>query len=121
MSRRIEYEEDNLLEFSSENDSCSETSDHIEELIETSDSEIDDAPPGSIPYFSKDKSIEWRSEPFIQHGRQSSPNDIRTTPGITRYTVTRISTEPAAFELLFTNSIKKYKYSKYQFGMKSRI
>lgn len=95
-----------------DDDTSSETSDHVE-FDESSYETDDDELPLPLPqvfepvlsYLSKDKNIQWFPEPFSRSGRASSSNVIHLTPGITRYAATRINDEISAFQLLSIEQI----------------
>lgn len=91
----------------SDDDTSSEVSDHVELHVDSSNSEEDIEPCGPS-FLSKDKQIQWNSEPLtMQSGRVSSSNVMQLAPGITRYALTRISDELSAFQLLMPNNIEQ--------------
>lgn len=93
---------------SDEEDTCSESSYHVDLNDQSDDSEDYSEPETPImAYLSKDKTIQWYSESFKQAGRASSSNVMSLTPGITRYAMTRISDEISAFKLFITIGIEQ--------------
>lgn len=95
-----------------DDDTSSETSDHVEFDESSYETDDDELPlpqvfEPELSYLSKDKNIQWFPEPFSRSGRASSSNVIHLTPGITRYAATRINDEISAFQLLITKSIEQ--------------
>jgi len=79
------------------NDSIHPTS---ESDCDTSDSEDD-----RDDVQSKDRKITWSAEHFPQHGRTSSANIIKLTPGPTRYAISRIDDIRSSFQVIMNNNL----------------
>lgn len=110
MNRGLSKEEiyDMLLSSSDDEEIVSELEDHISEASELSSA--DDETENEFTdctYLSKDKSIQYRSDPPTQTGKRTSKDILNLTPGPTRYATSRIHDELSAFRLFITENIEK--------------
>ena len=71
-----------------------------ESECDTSDSEDD-----SDNVQSKNRKITLSVEPFPQHGRTSSANIIKLTPGPTRYATSRTDDIRSSFQVIMNNNL----------------
>jgi len=98
-----DYKIDLEGELSSAEDMCSETSDHMEYIEISDDSEFENELP---TYMFKDNKIQWYSDPITTSGRTAIHNIMKLVPGITKYAVTQISDDMTTFQLFITKCIE---------------
>lgn len=103
-----------LVEVSDDDESVSEfennTSGESEENSSEDDSNTNiDIEPAAVSQTisSRDRKIEWMVAPPQQHGRLSSANVIKSTPGVTRYACARIADIKTSFEAVYHETIEK--------------
>jgi len=92
-------------ELSSAEDTCSETSDHMEYIEISDDGEFENELPRAS-YMSKDNKIQWYSDPITASGRTAIHNIKKLVPGITKYAVTWISDEMTTFNCSLLSVLK---------------
>ncbi|KAK9687169.1 hypothetical protein QE152_g36652 [Popillia japonica] len=83
---------------SSDEEECYEIEDHISVCSE-GESEEEEPEISNVAFetmLSKDKQIEWSSEPPTQQGRFAAHNVLTMTPGLTKYTTSRVVQEEAS-------------------------
>lgn len=110
MERISDDDLENALTEISEEETVSESEDHItENECSSSESESEERPMQQVnnTLLSKDKSIEWKRVPSTQQGRKASCNVISNTPGPTRYATSRIHDEYTSFLLYFPPPLEK--------------
>ena len=91
-----------------EDGTCSYTSDEVEFNESPYDTDEDfNSEEQCSEYLSKNKGIQWYSEPITNSGRRSSANVLHEQPGVTRYAASRISDEISAFQLLLSKDIEE--------------
>ncbi|XP_047103470.1 uncharacterized protein LOC124722340 [Schistocerca piceifrons] len=100
-----------IVNASPDEGSLSEFEDHISNASESecSDDSYDSPQPiqNSVETFlSKNGNIEWQLHPPAQHGRLPASNIIKSTPGVTRYAVSRISDVKCSFEAVFHTALQ---------------
>lgn len=99
----------------SDKEVCSETDDRVSDDSECLSDENSFVEETNITdqnfemMMSKDKNIEWSSEPPLHCGRFHTCNIISMTPGITRYAISRVTDELSAFILFFPQYSKQIK------------
>lgn len=91
----------------SDEETLSETDDHISGISESSSEDEGDETINSSVLLSKDKSIQYRSDPPLQQGRRASKDVLNLTPGPTRYATSRIDDELSTFQLFFTKDLEE--------------
>jgi len=108
MGARYLIEEDvvTLLNASDSEEDISEEENHTSDdsIHPTSESDCDtsDSEDDRDNVQSKDRKIPWSAEHFPQHGRTSSANIIKLTPGPTRYAISRIDIR-SSFQVIMNN------------------
>ncbi|KAF8792103.1 hypothetical protein HNY73_003749 [Argiope bruennichi] len=94
----------------SDSEDVSEEENNASENSESSDSDYNmvTQPATNLQYIgSKDKKIKWRFNPPRCVGRLNYANVIKTTPGVTRYSTSRITNVKNSFETVFSSTIQK--------------
>jgi len=111
MGARYLFEEDvvTLLNASDSEEDISEEENHTSDdsIHPTSESDCDtsDSEDDRDNVQSKERKITWSAEPFPQHGRTSSANIIKLTPGPTRYAISRIDDIRSSFQVIMNNNL----------------
>lgn len=99
---------DMLLAASDDEEIVSELEDHISEDSElSSEDDETEIECTDCTYLSKDKLIQYRSDPPLQTRKRSSKDILNLTPGPTRYATSRIHDGLSVFRLFVTKDIEK--------------
>ncbi|KAF8778013.1 hypothetical protein HNY73_014788 [Argiope bruennichi] len=95
----------------SDSEEVSEYENHTSDAIESESSNNDFdtgiqqmSCKGSIQ--SKNREIKWKLDPLPHSSQSTADNIIKTTPGVTRYTTTKISDVKSAFDIVFNSTIE---------------
>ena len=98
-----------LLKASDSEEDISEKENHTSDdsIHPTSESDCDtsDSEDDRDNVQSRERKITWSAEPFPQHGRTSSANIIKLTPGPTRYAISRIDDIRSSFQVIMNNNL----------------